>query len=66
MCRNTKAKVEAACLVAQRWILAALRHRTFYHMNEMNAAVAPLLAKLNQRVNGPRQVLARRAPFRAR
>jgi transposase len=45
-----KAKVEAAVLVAQRWILAALRHRTFYHLNELNAAIAELLVKLNNRV----------------
>ena len=44
-----KAKVEAACLVAQRWILAALRHRTFHHLNELNAAIAELLARLNDR-----------------
>ncbi|MGH7461529.1 MAG: IS21 family transposase, partial [Longimicrobiales bacterium] len=45
-----KAKVEAAVLVAQRWILAALRHRTFYHLNELNAAIGELLVKLNDRV----------------
>jgi transposase len=45
-----KAKVEAAVLVAQRWILAALRHRTFYHLHELNAAIAELLTKLNERV----------------
>lgn len=45
-----KAKVEAAVLVAQRWILAALRHRTFYHLNELNAAIAELVGKLNARV----------------
>ncbi len=44
-----KAKVEAACLVAQRWILAALRHRTFHHLNELNEAIVPLLASLNDR-----------------
>jgi transposase len=44
-----KAKVEAAVLVAQRWILAALRHRTFYSLAELNAAIAGLLAKLNER-----------------
>src|SRR5208337_4640601 len=27
-----KGKVEAAVLVAQRWILAVLRHRRFYHL----------------------------------
>ena len=31
-----KAKAEAAVLVAQRWILAALRHRTFYTLAELN------------------------------
>ena len=35
-----KAKVEAAVLVAQRWILAALRHRRFYHLEDLNAAIA--------------------------
>ena len=54
-----KAKVEAAVLVAQRWILAALRHRTFYHLNELNAAIHELLVKLNDRVM--RHVKASRA-----
>jgi len=45
-----KGKVEAAVLVAQRWILAVLRHRQFYHLDELNAAIAELLAKLNDRV----------------
>lgn len=45
-----KAKVEAAVLVAQRWLLAALRHRRFYHLNELNAAIGELLVKLNDRV----------------
>jgi len=45
-----KGKVEAAVLVAQRWILAVLRHRRFYHLDELNYAIAELLAKLNDRV----------------
>jgi transposase len=45
-----KGKVEAAVLVAQRWILAVLRHRQFYHLDELNAAIAELLVKLNNRV----------------
>lgn len=45
-----KAKVEAAVLVAQRWILAALRHRVFHHLEDLNAAIAQLLVKLNDRV----------------
>lgn len=44
-----KGKVEAAVLVAQRWILAVLRHRTFYSLAELNAAIAELLVKLNDR-----------------
>jgi transposase len=44
-----KAKVEAAVLIASRWILAALRNRTFYSLEEMRAAVAELLEKLNAR-----------------
>ena len=45
-----KGKVEAAVLVAQRWILAVLRHRKFYYLDELNAAIAELLEKLNNRV----------------
>ena len=45
-----KAKVEAAVLVAERWILAALRHRTFHTLAELREAVRPLLEKLNDRV----------------
>jgi transposase len=45
-----KAKVEAAVLVAQRWILAALRQRAFYSLAELNAAIGELLVKLNERV----------------
>lgn len=45
-----KGKVEAAVLVAQRWVLAALRHRRFYHLDELNAAIGELLVRLNNRV----------------
>ncbi len=44
-----KAKVEAAVLVASRWILAVLRNRVFYSLDELRAAVAELLEKLNAR-----------------
>ncbi len=44
-----KAKVEVAVLVAQRWILACLRNRTFFSLDELNAAIAELLEKLNTR-----------------
>jgi len=44
-----KAKVEAGVLVVERWILAALRHRTFFSLAELNAAIGELLEKLNAR-----------------
>lgn len=45
-----KAKVEVGVQVAQRWILAALRDRTFHSLAELNEAIAPLLLKLNSRL----------------
>lgn len=42
-----KAKAEAGVLVAQRWILAKLRHRTFFTVAELNAAIFELLEELN-------------------
>jgi transposase len=44
-----KAKVETAVLIAKRWILAVLRHRTFYSLAELNDAIAQRLAHLNSR-----------------
>lgn len=44
-----KAKVEAGVLVVERWILARLRHRTFFSLGELNAAIAALLEQLNTR-----------------
>ena len=44
-----KAKVEQGVLLAERWILAALRHRTFFSLEEVRQAVRPLLEKLNSR-----------------
>lgn len=44
-----KAKVEAAVLLAERWILAALRNRTFYSLDELRAAIAELVERLNAR-----------------
>lgn len=45
-----KAKVEQAVLLAERWILAALRNRRFFSLGELREAVKPLLEKLNNRV----------------
>ncbi len=44
-----KAKVENGVLIAKRWILAVLRHRKFYALAELNAAIAELLGRLNSR-----------------
>lgn len=44
-----KAKVEAGVQVVERWILARLRHRQFFSVAEVDAAVAALLPDLNQR-----------------
>lgn len=44
-----KAKVEAGVQLVQRWILAALRNRTFFSLAELNAAIRELLDKLNRR-----------------
>src|SRR6185295_10811923 len=44
-----KAKVETAVLIVQRWILAKLRNRTFFELDELNRAVAELLEELNHK-----------------
>jgi len=44
-----KAKVENGVLIVERWILAALRKRTFFGLAELNEAIRELLVKLNRR-----------------
>jgi len=44
-----KAKVEVGVLVVDRWILARLRNQRFFSLAELNAAIATLLADLNDR-----------------
>jgi transposase len=44
-----KAKVENAVGIVERWILAALRHRKFFSVGELNEEVAALLDRLNHR-----------------
>jgi transposase len=44
-----KAKVEVGVQVVERWILARLRHRQFFSLAELNAAIAELLLDLNAR-----------------
>jgi len=44
-----KAKVEVGVQVVERWILARLRHRTFFSLAELNEAIGGLLSRLNER-----------------
>jgi len=44
-----KAKVEVAVQVAERFILARLRNRTFFSLAEANAAIRELVEQLNRR-----------------
>lgn len=57
-----KSKVENAVLVVERWVLFRLRKRVFITLADLNAAIAELLAELNER---PFQKLAgcRRSQF---
>jgi len=56
-----KAKVESAVLVAERWILAALRNHTFFSLAELNKAIREKLSELNnrrfQKLNTTRKLL---------
>jgi len=45
-----KAKVEVGVLIAKRWILAVLRHRTFFSLEELNISIRELLERLNARL----------------
>jgi transposase len=59
-----KAKVEAGVLLVERWILARLRKRTFFSLDELNQAIAELLQQLNRRpfkkIQGSRKELFQR------
>lgn len=44
-----KAKVEVGVQIVERWILAALRNREFFSLEELNESIAELLEKLNTR-----------------
>ena len=45
-----KAKAEVGVQVVQRWIIAALRKRKFFSLEEANQAIAELLVRLNERI----------------
>lgn len=44
-----KAKAEVGVLLVSRWILAKLRKRKFFSLEEINAAITELLKELNER-----------------
>src|ERR1017187_10608770 len=46
-----KAKVEAAVLLATRWIIAKLRNRQFFSLAELNDAVRDCVTTLNERTS---------------
>jgi transposase len=49
-----KAKVEQGVLLAERWVIAVLRHREFHSLGELRVAVRELMERLN---NKPMQKL---------
>lgn len=44
-----KSRVELTVLLVCRWILARLRHQSFFSLEELNGAIRPLLTDLNNR-----------------
>ena len=44
-----KGKAESGVQLVERWILAALRNRTFFSLRELNQAISELLVRLNDR-----------------
>ena len=58
-----KAKVEAAVLVAQRWILARLRDETYFGLAALNTRIAELSDELNARPMKTYGELSRRQLF---
>ena len=45
-----KAKAEQGVQAVQRWILAKLRHQTFFSIEELNDALSPLLDAYNNKI----------------
>jgi len=44
-----KSKAEVGVQIVERWIMARLRHHTFFSLGELNQVIKTLLADLNQR-----------------
>ena len=60
-----KAKVEAAVLIMERWILGRLRHQRFYSLEELNTAIRALLIRVNDELPIRRLGQTRRQLFEA-
>lgn len=45
-----KAKAENAVLIVERWIMAKMRHETFFSLRELNNRILELLYQLNSKV----------------
>jgi len=45
-----KAKAEVGVQIVERWIMARLRHQSFFTLASLNLAIATLLIDLNQRL----------------
>ncbi|WP_448192998.1 IS21 family transposase, partial [Azospirillum sp. sgz301742] len=60
-----KPAAENAVLQVERWVLAPLRHQTFFSLGELNAAMMPLREELNNRPLSPPREGTRRSVFEA-
>lgn len=60
-----KPAAENAVLQVERWVLAPLRHQTFFSLGELNAAMMPLREALNNRPLSPPREGTRRSVFEA-
>jgi transposase len=60
-----KAKVEAAVLIIERWLLGRLRHHRFYSLTELNTAIREMLRQLNEERPLRRLGVTRRALLEA-
>ena len=49
MLTSDKPKVEQGVLLVSRWVLARLRQRKFFSLDELNTAIAALMVELNER-----------------
>ena len=60
-----KASVEGAVKQVERWVLAPIRHRRFFSLDEANAAIAEQVEAINNRPFSPPREGSRRSLFEA-